>query len=360
MINVTFVMEQQVGHRSFYQNLRRAVASQAEIAAQWVEVTYEQTGGWWERLAVLPARIRGALSGRAQVRHGLRQTPYDVAVFNTQVPAAVSVPLPRQPYILCTDITPVQYDRMGAAYHHQRERLPALDYLKDRLNRRVFKQAFRILPWSTWTRASLIDDYQLAPSRLEVLPPGIDLSQWRPEPHPTNGPLRVLFVGGDWQRKGGEDLLRAFHSLPAGTLELVLVTKTVVPTAPGIRIYNQFEPNSAELIALCQTCDVMALPTYAEAFGIAAIEASALGLPTIATQVGGLPDIVSDQETGFLIKPGDWQALAQYLQMLAQNEMLRRQMSIAARQRAEQHFDATKNAARLAEVICEASRSTRP
>ena len=115
--------------------------------------------------------------------------------------------------------------------------------------------------------------------------------------------------------------------------------------------YGNMQPNSPELIALCQSCDAFVLPTRAEAFGIAAVEATALGLPVIGTAVGGLPDIVAEGETGYVIPPGDVDALAAHLRRLAEDSALRQRMGRAARQRAEERFDARKNAARVIGVL---------
>ena len=62
MIHVTFVMEQQVGHRTYYQNLRKFIDAAPEVAATWVPVTYENGGAYWSNWSFLPQRVRGPLS----------------------------------------------------------------------------------------------------------------------------------------------------------------------------------------------------------------------------------------------------------------------------------------------------------
>lgn len=354
MIRATFVMEQHIGHRAFYQNLHAGLADHTEIAAHWVEVTYEAPGSLWARWPALPAALRGALIGRAQARRGLRQNPCDVAVFNTQVPAALAGrAASRQPYILCTDITPLQYDEMSVHYQHQPDRNKWLQRYKFRVNQNLFKHAARLLPWSAWTRDSLVQDYGVDPARTEVLPPGVDLRLWQPGPASPSDLVRILFVGGDLYRKGGEMLLEAFRRLPPGSAELALVTRTPLAPAEGVRTYHDLQPNSAALIALYQSSQVFVLPTHAEAFGIAAVEASAAGLAVIATRVGGLTDIVQDGKTGFLIPAGDVDSLSQRLASLVAEAALRQDFGRAARSRAEAHFDARKNAARLANILQE-------
>lgn len=354
MIRATFFMEQHIGHRTYYQNLRNFVDADPELSPTWIEVTYQKADSIWNQLPLLPANIRGTLIGRQQVHQGLKKPIADVALFNTQVPAALAGRnRNKQPYILCTDITPRQYDRMGALYGHHPDRNRLIRYYKHRANVKLFQLATRILPWSTWAANSLQQDYHVEPEKIEVIPPGVDVQRWRPADRDNEGPLRILFIGGDFYRKGGQTLLRAFQQLPPGTAKLILVTRSSLPAQAGVTIYNHMQPNTPELIALCQSCDLFVLPTEAEAFGIAAVEASAVGLPVIATRVGGLEGIVADGETGFLIPAGDYMTLAERICFLIENSNQRQRMKLAARTRAETVFDARKNAGRIIDIIKE-------
>jgi glycosyltransferase involved in cell wall biosynthesis len=376
-MQAVFVMEQHLGHRTYYQNLRRFVDGQAAapgappLEATWVEITYAQPGGVYEQLSFLPSGLRGTLRGRAQVRAGLAGRGADVAFFNTQTPAVLGGGMTgRQPYVISTDITPILYDRMGQHYGHKADRPGPLKMYKHQVNRHVYRSAAFLVPWSTWARQSLIADYGVLPGRIEVIPPGVDLDLWQPssrqsEPGPSpcgkgDGPFRILFVGGDIRRKGSDVLLQAYRALcsrlpgtQGGTppVELHLVTRQAAPTGEGLITHQGLLPNTAEIISVFRSCDVFVLPTEAEAFGIAAVEAAAAGIPAIVTGVGGLTDVVDDGETGFIIRPGDAQTLAARLQSLATNPDLRLRLGRAARRRAESRFDAGRNAARILEIL---------
>ncbi|MGD2049803.1 MAG: glycosyltransferase family 4 protein [Chloroflexota bacterium] len=352
MIRANFIMEQHVGLRSYYENLRRFIDESKKIEANWEEITYEEPGLIWDRLPLLPDHWRGALVGRSQTRRGLSQHSYDVAFFHTQVPAALGGRLvTKRPYILCTDITPIQYDQLGPYYDHKADGNGLLSRYKHRTNVQLFHNAARVLSYSNWARDSLICDYGLDGSNVEVLPPGVDIEKWQPKDGTDDNIFRILFIGYDLDRKGGNLLLEAFRALPANLTELILVTRSFVPEERGVKLYNEMQPNSAELIALSQSCDVFVLPTKAEAFGIAAVEASALGLPVIATTKGGLGDIVVDGETGFLIQPGDKQMLVSRLRLLLEDPTLRQKLGQAARERIVKHFNARQNATRVIEIL---------
>jgi glycosyltransferase involved in cell wall biosynthesis len=348
-MRVTFVMEQHIGHQTYYQNLRHGVDQDGKVTATWAPITYENTSWILDQLPGISKSLRGSLQGMIQVRHALAHTNYDIAFFNTQVPAALAAnQVSRRPYVLATDITPIQYDRMGHLYGHQPDKGGLLAAYKYRVNATLMQGAAHLLPWSQWARDSLIRDYKVNPELIDVVPPGVDIERWRPAPRQANhGPLRILFVGGDFYRKGGITLLEAFRALPRGYAELHIVTKSQIPHETGIYTYETMRPNSTELITLFQSSDVFVLPAEAEAFGIATIEASASGLAIIASAVGGLTDIVSDGETGFLIQPRDTGGLYASLSRLLDNPEQRARMGRAARQRAETFFNAQSNAARI-------------
>lgn len=350
-LSAAFVLERHLGHDTFAANLRRQIERGPDADAVWIDVRYERSTAPWERLP-LGGAVKGMLRGRSEVRRGLRDVRREVTFFNTQVPAVIGGRAARaRPFVVCTDITPVQYDRMAAAYGHTPDTVGPTARLKHALNRRTFGGAAHVVGWSTWVRDSIVADYGVPPDRVSVIPPGVDTDRWTVRGPTHDGPLRVLFVGGDLYRKGGATLLRAFAALPPGSAELTLVTRSPDPGVPDVRVVHGMQPNSRALIDLVGSSDVLALPSEAEAFGIAAVEGSAAGLPVVATRVGGLTDIVADGETGYLITPGDAAELACRLRDLADRE-LRDRMGRAARARAVTRFDAARNARAIIDLLC--------
>ena len=110
------------------------------------------------------------------------------------------------------DATPKQIDRMEA-YNSQRDVWP-LAQLKWRLCRAMYHSTAKLQAWSRWAKYSAMEDYGVPESKIFVNPPGVPLSFWRPpaEPHRADTPVRVLFVGGDFRRKGGPLLLDWFRT----------------------------------------------------------------------------------------------------------------------------------------------------
>jgi glycosyltransferase involved in cell wall biosynthesis len=360
-ITVALVLEQHLGHRTYAENLEHALSGEPDLRPVWVPVRYA-AGPWWIERVPLPGAVRAVARARREMR-SLAGAGADVHVFNTQVPAVIGSRRARAvPYVVVTDVTPRQYDRIAGEYGHRADRGP-VRALKHAWNRRVLTGASHAVAWSSWARASYVDDYGIPVERTSVIPPGVDTSRFEPAPRDAGGgSVRILFVGGDFERKGGFELLEAAAGLPAGVAEIVLVTKTVGEQAvavPGVtvRVIDDLAPNDDRLVRLFRDSDVFVLPTRAEAFGIAAAEAGASGLPVIATAVGGLSDIVVDGETGITVAPGDVAALTSALRTLVADRDLRLRYGAAARARAVALFDAGTNAGRLLEIVRRSAES---
>jgi glycosyltransferase involved in cell wall biosynthesis len=355
---VVVVHEDHLGHRTYAANLKMAADELADVEVTWVPVRYE-TSSAALGLLPLPGGIRAAAAGRAEVRRGLRASQdADVRIYNTQVPAALGGRRARRdPYIVITDVTPRQYDRMAEGYGHRADRNGPVRTWKHHVNRRVFGRARWCVGWSTWVTESLVADYDVDVERVTVIPPGVDTERWCPSETGARDGLRILFVGGELERKGGDLLIEAMPHLPADA-ELHLVTRSPVPRLERVFVYDDLVPNDARLLELYRSSDVFAMPSRAETFGIAVIEASAAGLPVVASHVGGLTDIVADRDTGIVVPPGDATALVRALRTLATDGELRRRMGAAARARAVERFDAGTNARRLFDLARDVAQAS--
>jgi glycosyltransferase involved in cell wall biosynthesis len=347
-------MEQVLGHVTWYQNLRGAVTDLDRINAHWVETWLFDEHGLIENLPLVPSYVRAGLRARAEVRRALAQARTDVLVFNTQKPAILCQPeMLRIPSILMTDVTPLQYDRMADLYGHSADRNPIVRLAKHWTNVLNFSLAKMVVPWSNWAADSLINEYGVPRDRVQVIPTGLDTSYWQPCVTARSGErLRLLFVGGNFERKGGRLLLDVFRSLGLHTqVELHIVTRDPVEPSPGVVVHRNIGNNSLELLRVYQEADVFVLPTLADCFSNASIEAMAVGLPVIATNMGGIPDIVEHGTTGLLVEPGNGQDLAAALTWLTGSPAEREAFGRAARERALRHFDARTNASRILALV---------
>ena len=113
---------------------------------------------------------------------------------------------------------------------------------------------------------------------------------------------RILFVGLEWERKGGPVLLEAFRQVRRAhpTAELVIVGCSPQVSVPGCRILGRVP--LAEVAKLYRSASVFCLPTNVEPFGFVFLEAFAHGLPIVATDIGAIPDFIEEGKSGFMVE----------------------------------------------------------
>jgi glycosyltransferase involved in cell wall biosynthesis len=238
---------------------------------------------------------------------------------------------------------------MAKAYRHDQQSA-WLEQMKFWVNRRALSEAAAVVTWSKWAAESVVGDYRIPADRVHPIFPGVDIERFRPTAKEAgSGPIRVLFVGGDFTRKGGSELVDAVSNL-GGSAELDLVTSATDVRLPGnvpIRLHRNVSPNSAELLELMEQADVFALPTRGDSLALAICEAMACGLPVVATTVGAIPNMINDGLNGFLVPPGDTNKLAAALRTLASDGALRQRMGAAGRALAEAQHDTANNWRRI-------------
>jgi glycosyltransferase involved in cell wall biosynthesis len=341
-----FLAERQVGIGSAAAAIEPHLKSRPD--STWTDITYSKAGGLVERLP-LPGRVGGTLRGFLQTGDALRRGPFDALFFLTHNPAVLrQQAVGRTPTALWTDVTPALLDAQAEQYAHPVERNATLRAVKHALVRRTFRRAALCVGWSEWARRSFVKDYGVPEAKTAVLAPGVDLSRWTLSARgESSGLPRLLFVGGDFSRKGGDLLLDVFRRHLRGRAHLDLVTRDAVSEEEGVRVHRGLNASSPKLLQLYHEATAFVLPTRGDCFSIASMEAMAVGLPVVVSGVGGIPEIVRPGETGFLIDPGDGRSLRDALESLLAEPALARAKGLAGRARAEDMYDSRKTADRL-------------
>ena len=355
-----FALEYSLGHVTHAKNIKRALESHPEIIPSYIDLPYDDLTGAWAKLPGVRSNwsLRASLGAWLGLRGPSRHL--DAALFHTQVTSLLAAGLMRRlPSLVSLDATPVQYDALGGFYGHVPSGNARLEALKKRLNQCSFGAARHLVTWSQWTKDSLIADYGVPAEKVTVIPPGVDQTLFRPDPaaRPGDGVARLLFVGGSFARKGGELLLRwARETKSAAPWELHLVTRDPVPPTANVIVHQNVDNNGMELVRLYQSSDVFVLPTLADCFSMVSMEAMSCGLPVVTTNMGGIPEIVTQGATGFLLNPGDYSALAERLDQLVADASLRQAMGRAALERAQEKFDCRANVGQILEIMKAARR----
>lgn len=118
----------------------------------------------------------------------------------------------------------------------------------------------------------------------------------------------------------------------------------------GLKKHVMFLGKQDEVAQLISMADVLLLPSQKESFGLVALEAMACGVPTVASNAGGIPEVVVHGETGFLADIGDVEKMAHYTIQLLKNDALYQQCSQMGIQRVHQHFSGEKVVEQYEEV----------
>jgi len=167
---------------------------------------------------------------------------------------------------------------------------------------------------------------------------------------PENAPV-ILFVGRITADKGVHELLEAFREIKARQSRAHLVFVGRFDSDSGIK--GEICQDKIDSIrdthivghtecpeAYMAIADILCLPSYREGFGTVVIEAAAMEVPTVGSDIYGLADAVVNGETGILVPPRDSAALARAMSILLADEEQRVKMGCAARQRSRMLFDA--------------------
>lgn len=208
----------------------------------------------------------------------------------------------------------------------------------------------QVVVCSNWMARQARASSLLGKFPIHVIPLGLDTELFSPRDKSAarnilNIPFgaRVLMFAADSvtnRRKGFSLLLDALSGLPeADDVIVVAVGGDSPPVVPGVKVIHLGHVGDDRLLAAAYSAaDLFVIPSLQEAFGQTALEAMACGTPVVGFNVGGIPDIVRDGQTGVLVPPGDAGALRSAIVRVLQDAPARAAMGRASRERVVQQF----------------------
>lgn len=348
------------GTATVLQNLRKIISAHSEVDSTWIPIEPEPP----ELFARVPPislnwTLRGGMIARSRIiqqeKSGKR---FDAAYFNDHIPASfIDGFRSRVSSVMAMDVTPRLMEQHNAWYGVPPSgRMNIIEELKFRRTRKTYQHTTFLLPWSNWVKKSLMEDYGVDEAKIRVLAPGVDLDLWTNDTVSTSTRTRILFVGNQFLRKGGDLLCNLARLEPFAGCDFHLVTNSVVENMPpNVIVHTNVLPNSPQLVHLYKQADIFVLPTRADFFPLAIMEAMAMKLPVVATELGSIDEMIEEGNTGYLIPGEDQDALAERMLRLIRNPAMRRKFGANARKKAEREFSLRHNAEIILETLCRAA-----
>jgi glycosyltransferase involved in cell wall biosynthesis len=372
-MNVAFLNENTLGHTSYLPRYAEELARRAELGV---------TGHVLDALP-LPAHLRRL--GDASIR-GLRKVGLDfhgtrwrlaasrhlreqldvlrqreqinALVVNTQsMGLALDGLQPELPVFVALDATFTQLARSPwfAPNKPSRWLQPLTLHGLLRRERELFSRTARFLPWSEPVARSLQQDYGIALSRITVLPPSLTPPPERGERYAKARP-QLLFMGGDFSRKGGELLRDCHQRFLADRCDLHVVTQSEVRAGKGLFVHRGVTAGSAAWIQRWHEADVFVFPSRLETFGIVLLEALAFEVPVVASDSGAARSILGNGDFGRLLPQLTVGALREALEEVLGNSADSAVRAGQGRQHFERQFALPTNTVRLVELLREATQ----
>jgi glycosyltransferase involved in cell wall biosynthesis len=213
------------------------------------------------------------------------------------------------------------------------------------INRRVVEKERQlallskaVIAVSNSVKRELVTRYDVPSKKITVIPNGVDVDAFKPA---AKRDKVILYVGRQTAHKGLPYLIQAFTEFVRanGDYRLVLVGErleggidlSLVKLSKELGISNRVSFTGRlperEVRSLMGSATCLVLPSLAESFGMAVLEAIASATPVVATNVGGIPDIVQHGLNGLLVQPADSHALAESIARIVSDSKLRRRLS---------------------------------
>jgi glycosyltransferase involved in cell wall biosynthesis len=278
----------------------------------------------------------------------------DSFAFAIQTQGLFSGRIPGRPLLIYTDYTFL--DAMSDPDHDPRM-FRSRTYLG--YEAALYTGAEAVATTGTHVERTLVDRYGCDPARIrtvhiganvDVVAVGIDRARYAAQ--------HILFVGVEWERKGGPTLVDAFievaQDFPDARLTIVGCSPAL--SHPQITVVGRVAREA--MAGYFQNASIFCMPSIVEPLGIAAVEASLFRLPVVATRIGGFFETVTDGQTGILVAPHDAAGVAAALRLLFENPDRAREMGLAGFERNRVLFDWDEVGRRLRAMVAAMAPAT--
>ncbi len=190
-----------------------------------------------------------------------------------------------------------------------------------------------VFVFSEFVKRSMVEDYGVDPELVTVVYSGVSIEETELSDAPAPGKFsqpKVLFIGRDFERKGGPEVLAAFQEVKKQLPDATLVIAGCSPkiSVPGVEVLGFIDQRTIEnqqrILNLYREASLYVMPSHFEPFGIPFCEAMLFHTPCIGTDTNAIPELVKDQVTGYIVPVGSVEAIRdRMLQVLLNPEAAR-------------------------------------
>lgn len=225
--------------------------------------------------------------------------------------------------------------------------------------KRIYDKLDKIFAMSEYLRQSFINDFDLSPDKVINVGVGANFEVPETLPNKDYSNKEILFIGADFNRKGGELLVRAFKQICQTHQDAIL---HIVGPRQTPEILNKVHCSNIEyhgflsravpiqrekFFSLMERCTLQVLPSLYEPFGIAILESMVYGMPCIATNKWAFPEMICPGKTGTLVEPNDLDNLVFAIDSYLGDSTMREQHGAAAREFVMQNYSWDKVAQKI-------------
>lgn len=291
--------------RKYYHYLRNVRRNRSD----WSTAARMNMRAFWDRSKLAEAYLQ---------QH---EDQYDV-IFQQHTMMAPGVNYRQRSYVIATDNTYRLSERYWPDWvplHEQRDEWVATET-------DVFKHAACIFTWSEFARQSFIHDYGIDPDKVVVTGSSSNVRVLEQPKDDFSKPI-AIFVGYDFERKGGYVLLNAWKqvrdAVPNAELWIIGPKKPLAEPMPGVKWLGRiYDANELENLYL--QASAFLLPSLFEPFAFAILEAMGVGIPCVTSNDFGVKEMIRDGIDGLLVKVNDVNSLAEaVIKLLADPEYAR-------------------------------------
>jgi starch synthase len=221
----------------------------------------------------------------------------------------------------------------------------------------AYRKAYRVFTYNELVRRSMIEDYGVDPERVVNVGVGVCLDPIDPSIAKRYNSRQIVFIGRDsaFTIKGVPNLLKGFsrvrEAIPDAQLVLVGLSRERVPAQPGV-VNLGFIHDRQRLRQVLEGAALYAMTPLNDASPGAVREAMAMKLPVVASDVCGIPEMVLDGETGYLVSPEEPGQLAEAIVALLQDENKMRSMGACGHARVLERFTWDRVLSKIEPHLC--------